>query len=100
MAEVKQYQAGISVAEEQLRSYMAVSPEVCYGIITDGNELKLINKEGVEVEDIPKFDVSMLPSGIAEYIYVDFVRDKNTGICVTKNVRTNLSFRKKMRREV
>ena len=76
MAEVKQYQAGISVAEEQLRSYMAVSPEVCYGIITDGNELKLINKEGVEVEDIPKFDVSMLPSGIAEYIYVDFVRDK------------------------
>ena len=57
MAEVKQYQAGISVAEEQLRSYMAVSPEVCYGIITDGNELKLINKEGVEVEDIPKFDV-------------------------------------------
>ena len=76
MAEVKQYQAGISVAEEQLRSYMAVSPEVCYGIITDGNELKLINKEGAEVEDIPKFDVSMLPSGIAEYIYVDFVRDK------------------------
>lgn len=44
LAEVKQYQSGINHAEEQLRSYMAVSPETCYGIITDGNELKIIDK--------------------------------------------------------
>lgn len=82
LAEVKQYQSGINHAEEQLRSYMAVSPETCYGIITDGNELKIIDKTGTEIEDIPKFDFSMLASGITEYMYKDLVKGvKHHYIC-------------------
>ncbi|MDO5415782.1 MAG: transcriptional repressor LexA [Lachnospiraceae bacterium] len=74
--ETKQYRAGIESGEEQLKSYMAVTPENCYGMITDGNSLKIFEKDGSEIEDIPVFDTSMLPSSIREYQYVDLVKNK------------------------
>lgn len=76
LIETKQYQAGIHEAEEQLKSYMSVTPEVCYGVVTDGNSLKVIGRDGNEVEDIPIFDNSMLPTGIREYQFVDLVKNK------------------------
>lgn len=76
LAETKCYQAGIDEAEEQLKSYMAVTPEVCYGVVTDGNSLKIFGRDGNEAEDIPVFDHSMLPVGIQEYRFVDLVKNR------------------------
>lgn len=74
--ETKQYQMGIQEAESQLKSYIAVTPEVCYGIVTDGNSLKIISRDGSEMEDIPVFDNSMLPTSIREYQFVDLIKNK------------------------
>lgn len=76
LVETKQYQAGIGQAQEQLKSYMAVTPEACYGVITDGNSLKVIARDGNEVEDIPVFDHSMLPASIQEYRFIDLLRNR------------------------
>ena len=74
--ETKQYRRGIHEAEEQLKSYMAVTADVCYGVVTDGNSLKVMKRDGTETEDIPVFDNSMLPSSIREYRFVDLARNR------------------------
>lgn len=76
LAETKCFQAGIDGASEQLKSYMAVAKEVCYGIATDGNSLKVIGRDGEELEDIPAFDLSMLPVSIREYRFVDLMKNR------------------------
>lgn len=76
LVEVKKYLSGIETAKEQLRTYMAVTPEVCYGVVTDGSQLQILDRQGCEIDDIPVFDNSMMTSGIAEYCYVDFDKDK------------------------
>lgn len=76
LAETKSYRAGIEEAGEQLKSYMAVVPEACYGVVTDGNSLKIIGRDKDELEDIPMFDHSMLPVSIQEYRFVDLVKNR------------------------
>ncbi|MBW6411018.1 hypothetical protein KYD98_13015 [Clostridium sp. YB-6] len=44
MIEVKSWGSGIKGALSQLKSYMANTPTAKYGIITDGNEIVIINK--------------------------------------------------------
>ena len=70
-AEVKQPGYGIKNALEQMKSYLAAAPKACYAIITDGNELKIWDRNLSEIEDIPVFDTSMLPSSIEYYQYMD-----------------------------
>ncbi|MFA9399119.1 MAG: S24 family peptidase [Clostridiaceae bacterium] len=69
--EVKREGMGTEAALGQLKSYMNVSKNCHYGIATDGNEFKVIDKEFNEIEDIPCFDNSMLPSSMEEYEYID-----------------------------
>jgi len=50
---------------------MANSPSVQYGIASDGNELIIIDRNMEEINDIPKFDSSMLPSTLKEVEYIN-----------------------------
>lgn len=81
--ETKKWGMGIKDALSQLRSYMSNSSTVSYGIATDGNEIKLINNKFEEIDDIPKFNINMLPTSVEVFEYVDlkfnriheFIRD-------------------------
>ncbi len=71
LVEVKRWGLGIESALLQLKSYMANSPSVQYGIASDGNELIIIDRNMEEINDIPKFDSSMLPSTLKEVEYIN-----------------------------
>lgn len=75
LAEVKRYGNGIDDALNQLKSYMANCPSVQYGIATDGNELVIINGEFEEVDDIPEFNSSMIPSRLENIKYINLKRN-------------------------
>lgn len=83
--EFKRKNKGIEDCIGQLKSYMSASKQVRYGVATDGNEFVVIDNEFNEISDIPRFDVSMLPSSIESFEYVDlrhntkydFLRDCN-----------------------
>ncbi len=86
MIEVKRWGVGIERALTQLKSYMATSQTVQYGIATDGNEIIIINKQGETISDIPEFNSSMLPSSLVSYEYInlkynnkiEFICDSNS----------------------
>lgn len=70
--EVKRKNRGIQDCLEQLKSYMSVSKQCRYGIATDGNEFVIIDSNFEKIDDIPMFDISMLPSTIESFEYIDF----------------------------
>lgn len=86
LVEVKRWGNGAQDALSQLKSYMANCPSAQYGIATDGNELIIINKELEEVNDIPKFSSSMIPSALETIEYINlkrnishkFIKDSNS----------------------
>lgn len=75
LIETKAWGSGVESAISQLKSYMANTPSVQYGIATDGNDLVIINKDLDEIDDIPKFDSSMIPLTLETIEYVDFKRN-------------------------
>ena len=74
--EVKRKSHGIQQCIEQLKSYMSVNSECQYGIATDGSELRIINRNFELIDDIPRFNSSMLPSSIETFEYYDFTHKK------------------------
>lgn len=69
LIETKKYRSGIEDALEQAISYMQALETVRYCLITDGQHLKIIDREQDEIDDIPKFNSSMLPNSIEKYIF-------------------------------
>ncbi|MBU3114437.1 UvrD-helicase domain-containing protein [Clostridium lacusfryxellense] len=69
----------------QLKSFMSNSNTCQYGIVTNGNEVIIINKDFEVINDIPEFNTAMLPSSLENYKYNDlkhkrqykFTRDVN-----------------------
>lgn len=70
MIEIKPYGTMLDRAVEQLKSYMSVTQDCCYGVICNGNDFIVLNRNFDLVEDIPPFDVSMMPTSIEHYEYV------------------------------
>ena len=52
-AEVKAFDSGIDSATDQLKSYMRAEEHVQYGIVTDGVDLKLLDRNGKQISDVP-----------------------------------------------
>lgn len=75
--ETKRWGSGVEVATSQLQSYMSNSSTVSYGIATDGNEIKIINNRFEEIEDIPKFNINMLPASVEMLEYIDLKNDRS-----------------------
>lgn len=81
--ETKKWGMGVEDALSQLKSYMSSTSSVSYGIATDGNDIKIINNNFEEVDDIPKFNINMMPNSLEMFEYVnlnfnrtyEFVRD-------------------------
>lgn len=69
IVETKKYKSGIVDAIDQAISYMNVLETVRYCFITDGHDLKIIDRELDEIDDIPKFSTSMLPDSIERYLF-------------------------------
>lgn len=61
---------------EQLKSYMNCNKTCQYGIITDGNNIVILNKNLEKIDDIPEFNSSMLPSSIETFEYRDLKHNK------------------------
>lgn len=76
MIEVKRWGLGTERAVSQLKSYMASSSTVQYGIATDGNNIVIINKDEEEIEDIPEFKSSMMPSSLTTYEYINLKHNR------------------------
>ena len=78
--ETKRWASGTEIALAQLKSYMSNCQTVQYGIATDGNDIKIINKEFEDIEDIPIFNTSMMPSSIETFEYIDLKHGKRRQI--------------------
>lgn len=75
-AEVKRFGVGIDDGLPQLKSYMETSDRVRYGIVTDGLDIMVINKEGEVLEDIPKCNPHFLPETKEKKEYINFKNNK------------------------
>ncbi|NMA94806.1 MAG: repressor LexA [Clostridiales bacterium] len=74
--EVKRFGIGIQDGIHQLRSYMEADNKVRYGVITDGLDILVINREGEEVIDIPKCNPHFLPERKDNKAYINFKNNK------------------------
>ncbi|GAA4074522.1 hypothetical protein GCM10022410_19520 [Amphibacillus indicireducens] len=75
-AEVKAFGSGIDLAFEQLKSYMRADQEVRYGIVTDGIELKIIDRSEEIVNDVPPCQPQFLPDTKQTRKYRDLRHNK------------------------
>lgn len=86
IAEVKRFGSGIEDALLQLTSYMEADSRAFYGIATDGLEVKIIDRKGEEVQDLPKCRAQFLPDTKNRRIYrnlkngkqYDYAEDRDT----------------------
>ncbi|MBO1912826.1 type I restriction enzyme HsdR N-terminal domain-containing protein, partial [Microvirga sp. 3-52] len=74
--EVKAFASGIEIGFDQLQSYMSANQDVHYGVVTDGVEIKIINRNGEEITDIPACQPQFLPSTKHTRIYKN-LRNRN-----------------------
>jgi DNA helicase-2/ATP-dependent DNA helicase PcrA len=72
LVETKKYRAGIADAEKQAASYMRLLETVRYCLITDGYNLKIMDRDLDEIEDLPRFNNLMLPDTLQRYCYKSY----------------------------
>ncbi|MGI2327634.1 transcriptional repressor LexA [Planococcus sp. YIM B11945] len=72
IAEVKRFGSGIEDAVTQVKSYLAAESRAFYGIATDGLEVKIIDRQGEEVQDLPKCRAQFLPDTKSRRVYMNF----------------------------
>lgn len=70
-AEVKRFASGIDTALDQLKSYIEAHPDVRYGVATDGVDIKIIDRNGEPVTDIPPCQPHFLPNTKQKRQYKD-----------------------------
>lgn len=73
-------------ALDQLRSYMAVSPTVEYGMVADGREIIVVDRSGDRTKDIPLFHLDMIKSEVEETEYLDLRKDRRLSLIRDDNV--------------
>lgn len=69
IAEVKRFGTGIDDAVNQLKSYLEADGQAFYGIATDGLSVKIIDRQGEEVQDLPKCQGRFLPDTKQRSLY-------------------------------
>src|SRR5699024_10072439 len=76
-AEVKAFGQGIDTGIDQLNSYLATNETVRYGIVTDGVDLKIVDRNMEEILDIPTCQAQFLPNTKQAQTYLN-LRNRNT----------------------
>ncbi|MBP2028768.1 SOS regulatory protein LexA [Acetoanaerobium pronyense] len=75
--ETKKFGYGIESGLEQLKSYMEANKDVRYGIITDGLEILIINRNQEVIQDIPKCQPNFLPEKKETKVYFNLKNNRN-----------------------
>lgn len=75
--ETKALGSGLKEAKAQLTSYLQADTQVRYGIVTDGLELLIFDKQGDYVTDIPPCQPQFLPQTEHQNIYHNFRNQKD-----------------------
>lgn len=78
--ETKPYGSVLESGVAQIKSYMSSDKNCCYGIITNGNEIVIVDANFNEIDDIPKFNSAMLLSNFEKFEYKDFRHNKKFSI--------------------
>ncbi|SMP70895.1 transcriptional repressor LexA [Anoxynatronum buryatiense] len=101
LVETKKYQAGIADAVKQAASYMQALATVRYCLVTDGYDLKIFDRDMDELDDLPRFNYSMLPDTIERYRFKSYrnhpdmlyERDSNEpGVITLKSIDSGLTL--------
>jgi len=93
LVETKKYRSGISDAIDQAISYMQALETVRYCIVTDGQNLKIFDREQDEIDDIPKFNSSMLPVSIEKYFFKSYRNQQDMVYERDVNDKSNYSIK-------
>jgi SOS regulatory protein LexA len=88
--ETKRKGQGIESALNQLKSYMSNCKQCQYGVVTDGNDIKMIDNEFKPIADIPRFRHSWHSSSMRRYAYIDLKTKINYSLAIDDNDPTIL----------
>lgn len=91
--ETKSAENNLESGLDQLKSYMAVTPQMEYGVVTNGRELLIIDKDGKEIKDIPEFTLEMLATEAEETIYLDIRKDRKLSLIRDDNDSEDLKVK-------
>ncbi|ADU29418.1 transcriptional repressor LexA [Evansella cellulosilytica] len=75
-AEIKRFGAGIESGFAQLTSYIEADASVRYGVVTDGLEIKCVDRQGEVLNDIPKCRPQFLPETKEKRMYLNLKNGK------------------------
>lgn len=92
-AEVKQFGSGIEEGLKQLMTYLEADPRVHYGIVTDGLEVKMIDRNGEEVQDLPRCRPQFLPETKNTKRYMNLKNGKNFVYATSMDDETEIEVR-------
>lgn len=91
-AEIKQFGAGTKDAVGQLKSYMEAEEKVRYGVVTDGLEVLVFNREGDILNDIPKCAPQFLPDEKERKLYINFRNNRRYSYSYDKDYIANIEI--------
>lgn len=91
-AEIKQLGAGIDEAAEQLKSYMETDSSVRYGIVTDGLQLKCMERDGTPLTDLPPCRPQFLPDTKEKKVYINFKNNKKFSYAVPVDDKSSVEI--------
>ncbi|MDC3418077.1 transcriptional repressor LexA [Aquibacillus salsiterrae] len=89
-AEVKAFASGIDDGFEQLKTYMMANSDVRYGVVTDGVEVKIVDRNGEQVSDIPPCQPQFFPNTKRNRTYIDLRHQKTYQYAQDKDDETNV----------
>ena len=89
LIETKAPGRGLENGLEQLKSYMSNCKTCRYGVITDGNEVIVLNHKLEQIDDIPLFHPGMKASKGQVYSYYDLRRDAQLKLFKVTETGTN-----------
>ncbi len=69
LVETKKPGLGIAEGTAQMKSYLNCCDGEVYGLITDGNEISVIDRQHAPVADIPIFNPAWVPDGLHRYAF-------------------------------
>lgn len=91
-AEVKRFGAGIEEGYSQLATYIEADQTVRYGIITDGLEIKCVDRQGEILNDLPKCRPHFLPETKEKRMYHNFKNGKKYSYATEMNDTENVEI--------
>lgn len=83
--EVKAFGHPIDEGIDQLKTYLQAHPDVQYGVITNGLEVLVLDRQVREISDVPPCQPQFLPSTKHERRYTDLRHDKTYAYLQEKN---------------